>query len=93
MRKYCRVGQATDDNMAHGFFIMDTEVYKYALIICNTYCFKTASMVTRKAPHCHIVLTLRQIRGDETFKETNFTGVFLFLIYDDYVTTVSPLTK
>jgi hypothetical protein len=34
---------------------------------------------------------VRLIWGYEAFKETNFTRVFLFLIYDVYVTTVSSL--
>jgi hypothetical protein len=34
---------------------------------------------------------VRLIRGGEAFKETNFKHVFLFLIYDVYVTTVSSL--
>ena len=33
------------------------------------------------------------IRAYEAFKETNFTHVFLFLIYDVYVITVSSLIK
>jgi len=28
-KKYCRAGQATDDNMAHAHFMLDTEGYKY----------------------------------------------------------------
>jgi len=31
------------------------------------------------------------IRGYEAFTETNFTHVFLFLIYDGYVTNVSSI--
>jgi len=37
--------------------------------------------------------TLCLIRECEAFKETNFTRVFFFLIYDVYVTTVSSLNK
>ena len=29
MEKYCRAGQATDDNMAHAYFMLDTSGYKY----------------------------------------------------------------
>jgi hypothetical protein len=36
---------------------------------------------------------VRLIRGGEAFKETNFTNVFIFLMYDVYVTTVSSLIK
>jgi len=35
VEKYCRAGQATDDN------------YKHTLRICNTYCFLTATMVAQ----------------------------------------------
>ena len=38
MERYCRSGQATDDNMAHVHF-MDTLGYKPTLTMCNTYCF------------------------------------------------------
>ena len=34
---------------------------------------------------------MRLIWGDETFRETNFTHVFLFIMYDVYVATVSSL--
>jgi len=34
---------------------------------------------------------VRLVRGNEDFKETNFTHFFLFLIYDVYVSTVSSL--
>ena len=34
--KYCRVGQATDDNMAYAHCMLDTD-YKYTLRICNAY--------------------------------------------------------
>ena len=33
------------------------------------------------------------IWGDEAFTETNFTPVFLFVMYDIYVETVSSLIK
>ena len=36
---------------------------------------------------------MRLIWGYEAIKETNFTHVFLFLIYDVYVITVSSLIK
>jgi len=31
--------------------------------------------------------------GDEAFTETNFTRVFLFIMYDVYVATVSSLIR
>jgi hypothetical protein len=36
---------------------------------------------------------VRLTGGDEAFKETNFTHVFLFLTYDVCVTPVSSLIK
>ena len=45
---YCRAGQATDVNMEHAHFMPDTKGYKHTLRICNTYCFSTATVVTRK---------------------------------------------
>jgi len=36
---------------------------------------------------------VRLIRGNEAFKEMNFAQVFLFIIYDVYVATVSTLIK
>jgi hypothetical protein len=47
MEKDRRAGQATDGNMAHTHFILDTKGYKHTLTICNTYCFSTATMVAR----------------------------------------------
>jgi hypothetical protein len=43
--KNCRAGQATDDNMAHAHFILDTQGYKQKLTICKTYCFSITTMV------------------------------------------------
>jgi len=37
--KYCRVGHATDDDMAHAHIMLNTQGYKYTLRTCNTYCF------------------------------------------------------
>ena len=44
-KKCGRVGQATDDNMAHTHFMLDTQGYKHILRICNTYCFSIIIMV------------------------------------------------
>ena len=45
VEKYCRARQATDDNMAHAYCMLDTYGYKYTLRICNTLCFSPATMV------------------------------------------------
>ena len=36
---------------------------------------------------------VRLIWGDEAFMETNFAPIFLFIMYDIYVATVSSLIK
>jgi len=46
-----RAGQATDDNMAHGRYILDTQGYKYTISICNAYWFSTVTMVARTRLH------------------------------------------
>jgi hypothetical protein len=47
VKKYCRTGQATDDNMAHAPCVLDTQGYRKTLRICNIYCFFSATVVTR----------------------------------------------
>jgi len=47
LEKYCRAGQATDDNVAHAHFMLDNAGYKYTHRLCNTHCFSTAIMVAR----------------------------------------------
>jgi hypothetical protein len=38
VEKYCRAGEATDDNMVHEHCVLDTQGYKHTLRICNA-CF------------------------------------------------------
>jgi hypothetical protein len=45
--KHCREGQTTEHNMAHAHCMLDTKGYKHTFIICNTYCFSTATMAAR----------------------------------------------
>jgi hypothetical protein len=47
VQKFCRAGLATNDNLAHAHFILDTKVYKHTLRICNTYCFSIATIFAR----------------------------------------------
>jgi len=47
VEKYSTSNQATDDNMAHAYYMLDTEGYKHILRICNTSCFSTATMVAQ----------------------------------------------
>jgi len=48
VEKFCIVGRATDDNMAHAYCMLYTYGYKHTLRICNTYCFSKATMVAWK---------------------------------------------
>jgi hypothetical protein len=45
--KCCRAGQAINGNMAHVHCMLDTLGYKYTPTVRNTYCFSTATMVSR----------------------------------------------
>jgi hypothetical protein len=45
MEKYCRGGQATNDNMAHVHCMLNTKGYKYTLSLRKSYFFSTATMV------------------------------------------------
>jgi len=47
MEKYCVVGQAIDDNMAHAHCILDTSVYKHTLSLFPSFYLATAALVTR----------------------------------------------
>ena len=54
VEKYCRAGQATNDDMAHAHCMLYTQGYKHTLTICNTFCFSPATMVART--HLNIML-------------------------------------
>ena len=64
VEKYCRVGQATDDNMAHAHCMLDNQGYTHT--IYNTHCFSTATMIARTHlsvmiyVHCLSCLSLRR---------------------------------
>jgi hypothetical protein len=45
--EFYKAEKTTDDNMAHGHCMLDTEGYRHTHRICNTYCFSTATMVKR----------------------------------------------
>jgi len=45
--KYCKAGQATDDNMAHAQGTLHTWGYKQTLRIWNTYSFSMTTLVER----------------------------------------------
>ena len=58
MEKYCRAGQASDDNMAHADCVLNTkstnthtQVVQFSLLFhCNNICTNT--------PQCHVIRTL-----------------------------------
>jgi hypothetical protein len=47
LEKYCRAGQATDDNMAHALCVLDTWGYKHTLGICKAYRCCSTTVVAR----------------------------------------------
>jgi len=47
MKPICRLGQATDDNMAYAYCIPDPYDYKHTLGICNNFYFYAATVVAR----------------------------------------------
>jgi len=47
LEKFCRAGQATDDNMAHAHCMLDNLGYEYTHRLCNSYCFNSATLVAR----------------------------------------------
>jgi len=40
-------GQATDDNMAHAYCMLDIQGYKHTITICNKHGFSTATMAAQ----------------------------------------------
>ena len=57
MEKYSRAGQATDVNMAHAHCVLDIQVYKYTLRMCNTLLCQYNNGCTN-APQCYVIRTL-----------------------------------
>ena len=47
MEKYCKAGQATDDNMAHAPCMLDIYGQKHTQRLCHNYSFSTATVVAR----------------------------------------------
>jgi hypothetical protein len=50
VEKFDRTRQATVDNMTHARCMLDNEGYQHTLRMCNTYCFSSATVVTRTGP-------------------------------------------
>ena len=60
VEKFCRAGQATDDNVEHAHCMLDTWGYKYTPSISNTLCFSTATMVCAQTRlKCYVPLTMQ----------------------------------
>ena len=63
MEKFCRVGQATDDIMAHAYCIFGTKarIQTRTKLTFNTltYCFSTTTIVNAKCLNVYVVRTLR----------------------------------
>jgi hypothetical protein len=49
IEKYYRVGQATDDNVAHAHCMLYTQGYKYTHRLCNTNCFPLQQWLHERA--------------------------------------------
>jgi len=57
VEKYCRAGQAADDNMAHAHCVLDTEGYKYTQVVQYLLLFFCNNGRTN-APQCYVIRTL-----------------------------------
>jgi hypothetical protein len=53
VKKYCRVWQTTDDNMAHAHCKLDNQGYRHTLTISNTYCFPLQQWLHKRASALH----------------------------------------
>jgi hypothetical protein len=58
---YCTTGKYTND-MAHAHCMMDTQVYKHILTICNIYCFSLQHGSTNTS-QCYVIRTLPDARA------------------------------
>ena len=58
MEKYCRVGQATDNNMAHAHCMLDTEGYRHPQNMEYLLLFHRNN-IDMKAPQSYVIRTLR----------------------------------
>ena len=48
MEKYCREGQAIDENKAHAHYMLDNQDYKYTHSDCGIIMLFTTTMVARR---------------------------------------------
>jgi hypothetical protein len=47
-----------DDNMAHAHCMLDTQVYKHTLTVCNNYALSTTTTVARTHHNVNVIPTL-----------------------------------
>ena len=80
-KKCSRAGQPTDDNTAHAHCMLDSYGYRHTLRMCDTYCFSTATMVTRTRlnvilqVHCLSYLMLNLVVQKVTIGSCSLTRV------------------
>ena len=67
--------------------------FLYFVTIPCALCVNYSPPQIRRTHLAKLGTPVRLIWGDEAFTETNLTPVFLFIIYDIYVATVSSLIK
>ena len=61
-------------------------LYLYFFVFCNySLCFLCKLFTSQNLEHVCLIW------GDEAFMEMNFTPIFLFIMYDVYIATVSSL--
>jgi hypothetical protein len=75
VQKYGRARQATDDDMTHVHYMLDTQGYRHTLTICNTYCFSTATMAARTRLDVAVIRTLA-VLFNNTANSYSFYGCY-----------------
>jgi hypothetical protein len=89
------------------FVSLVRDKHRFVLILYPAYLFFVLYFVTIPCAFCEnysppqirrthlpkLGTRVRLIWGDEDFTETNFTPIFLFIMYDIYVATLSSLIK
>jgi hypothetical protein len=58
VEKYCRAGQATDDNMVRARCVVGIKHYRHTSRICDTYCLSTVTVGCANTPQCYVIPTL-----------------------------------
>jgi hypothetical protein len=72
--KYCRVGRATDGNMAHARCVLDTYGYRHTLRICNYLLLLHHNSSQAQAPQCYATLHFVKV-GVKVLKEYGYSCV------------------